>query len=83
MAGDLGLTELPMLEAPGGAEELRPPGRVLHRFGRVSIVSPTLKRPERMFRAPEEVAGDDLDETERLGLAACGCASRTSTAPPS
>ena len=71
MAGDLGLTELPVLEAPGGAEERRPPGRVLHRFGRVSIVSPG---PEAtgadVPRAPEEIAGDDLDETERLGLAA-------------
>ena len=62
MAGDLGLTEIAVLEAG------RPPGRVLHRFGRVSIVSPEpgMAAP----RAPEELAPDDLDETERLGLAA-------------
>ncbi len=69
MAGDLGLTELPVLEAPGGAEEPRPPGRVLHRFGRLSIVAPTVAGS--IPRAPDEaIQPDELDETERLGLAA-------------
>jgi hypothetical protein len=70
MAGDLGLTELAVLDAPAGAQLERPPARILHRFGRVSIVSPD---PDAggadVPRPPEEVA-DDLDETERLGLAA-------------
>ena len=69
MAGDLGLTELPVLEAPGGAEEPRPPGRVLHRFGRLSIVAPTVAGS--IPPAPDEaIQPDELDETERLGLAA-------------
>jgi hypothetical protein len=71
MAGDLGLTELPVLEAPRGAEERLPTGRVLHRFGRVSIISPDPDAAGADIpREPEEVGSDDLDETERLGLAA-------------
>ena len=55
----------------GGAEERLPPGRVLHRFGRVSIVSPDPDAAGADIpREPEEVGSDDLDETERLGLAA-------------
>ena len=80
MAGDLGLTELPMLEAPGGAEAVLPAASCI--ASDASSPDPEAAGAD-VPRAPEEVAGDDLDETERLGLAACGCASRTSTAPPS
>jgi hypothetical protein len=70
MAGDLGLTEIAVLEAPAGAAERRPPGRVLHRFGRVSIVAPEPGTAATATPvAPDEI-DDDLDETERLGLAA-------------
>jgi hypothetical protein len=73
MAGDLRLTEVAVLEAPAGAEERRPAGRVLHRFGRVNIVSLSPDAPGGSIprEADELIAAEgDLDEVERLGLAA-------------
>jgi hypothetical protein len=72
MAGDLGLTELAVLEASAKTEDERRPGHLLHRYGRVTILSVPDEAAVAGIPGAAELATRerDLDEVERLGLAA-------------
>ncbi len=55
-------------DAAGARAQAVSPGHVIHRYGRVSIVA----SPEEGTAREAAELGDDLDEIERLGLAALG-----------